>query len=76
LLRNCGDFVSGNAILGRQGSPVSQPKVSLREELVFILNQAAELEHSLACSYLFTAFSLKNAPDERLPEAALPQVQS
>ena len=33
-----------------------------REELIFLLNGAAELEHSLACSYLFTAFSLKSNP--------------
>jgi hypothetical protein len=38
----------------------------LREELIFLLNQASELEHSLCCSYLFTAFSLKSGPGSGL----------
>lgn len=41
--------------------------VSIREELIFLLNQATELEHSLSCSYLFTAFSLKTEADGGLP---------
>lgn len=50
---------------------MANPTVSLREELIFILNQATELEHSLSCSYLFTAFSLKSASDPGLtPEQA------
>ena len=47
-----------------------------REELIFLLNAAAELEHSLACSYLFTAFSLKSAPDEGLTPEQLKTVRS
>ena len=39
-----------------------------REELIFLLSEAAELEHSLLCSYLFTAFSLKSEPEEGLSE--------
>lgn len=33
--------------------------IGSREELVFLLSMGAELEHGLACLYLFTAFSLK-----------------
>jgi CDGSH-type Zn-finger protein len=46
----------------------------LREELIFLLNEAAELEHSLACSYLFTAFSLKQGQPDGLTAAAATQV--
>lgn len=47
------------------------PVISLREELIFLLTQATELEHSLSCSYLFTAFSLKSADDPAFtPETA------
>ena len=41
-------------------------RVTGREELVFLLNQAAELEHSLCCSYFFTALSLKSRPEDGL----------
>ena len=34
-----------------------------REELVHRLYEAAELEHNLMCTYLYAAFSLKNAED-------------
>ncbi len=39
-------------------------RVKTREDLLYLLSQAAELEHSLACQYLFTAFSLKDSVDE------------
>lgn len=35
------------------------PSVASREELIYLLAEAAELEHGLMCSYLFAAFSLK-----------------
>ena len=54
---------------------MDQVKVSLREELIFLLNQAAELEHSLCCSYFFTALSLKDSLDEGLTEETLPKVK-
>jgi hypothetical protein len=54
-------------------APASQ--VVLREELIFLLNQAAELEHSLTCSYLFTAFSLKSEPGDGLPGDTLEAVR-
>jgi CDGSH-type Zn-finger protein len=33
--------------------------VSCREELIYLLTRASELEHGLACVYLFAAYSLK-----------------
>src|SRR5215472_14830747 len=38
--------------------------VTTREELIYLLSRAAELEHSLACIYLFAAYSLKNDVSE------------
>ena len=49
---------------------------SQREDLLYLLNQAAELEHGLACSYLFAAFSLKNSAEEGLTGNAVPTVQN
>ena len=49
--------------------------VSQREDLIYLLNQAAELEHGLACSYLFSAFSLKANAEEGLSPEAVPTIQ-
>src|SRR5690242_2818651 len=38
--------------------------VRTREELVYLLSRASELEHGLACVYLFAAYSLKNDASE------------
>ena len=35
-----------------------------RQGLIALLTEACELEHGLACSYLFAAFSLKQRPEE------------
>ena len=40
--------------------------VEHREELIFLLRQAAELEHTIMCEYLFAAFTLKQRADEGL----------
>ena len=48
-------------------SPSARPPlapVATREELFFLLERAAELEHGLACIYLFAAYSLKNDASE------------
>ena len=44
-------------------------RIARREELIFLLNEATELEHSLCCSYLFTALTLKSRPEDGLTEA-------
>ncbi|MGH2346272.1 MAG: ferritin-like domain-containing protein, partial [Chloroflexota bacterium] len=38
-------------------------KVTTRLELIHLLSRAADLEHSLMCQYLFTAFTLKRPGD-------------
>jgi Ferritin-like len=40
------------------------PTPKSRAELISLLAEACELEHGLACSYLYTAFSLKQRPVE------------
>jgi rubrerythrin len=46
-------------------------QVKTREDLLYLLSQASELEHSLACQYLFTAFSLKDSIEEGVSPAQL-----
>ena len=51
-------------------------RVDTREELVFLLGQACEIEHGLMCEYLYAQFSLKRGLDEGLTEAQLARVQA
>jgi Ferritin-like len=46
-----------------------------REALIYMICQAAELEHALMCEYLFAAFSLKDGVDEGVSEAQLEAIQ-
>jgi hypothetical protein len=43
-------------------------KPTTRRDLLYLLAQASELEHSLACQYLFTAFSLKERTNEGITD--------
>lgn len=43
---------------------MSSKVVSTRSELLSLLSEACELEHGLACSYLFSAFTLKQDTSE------------
>ncbi|MBO0830970.1 MAG: hypothetical protein J2P29_03265, partial [Actinobacteria bacterium] len=49
-------------------SPAPEPALNVesREELVYLLGQACEIEHGLMCEYLYAQFSLKRGPDEGL----------
>lgn len=38
----------------------------MREQLIHVLTEAAEIEHNLLCSYLYAAFSLKRGVEEGL----------
>jgi CDGSH-type Zn-finger protein len=38
--------------------------VETREELLYLLTRASELEHNLACSYLYAGYSIKTRPEE------------
>jgi len=46
------------------GSEVDEGAQPSRSDLLSLLSEACELEHGLACSYLFTAFTIKNDVSE------------
>ncbi len=58
--------MSGNVT----SDPLAEPalRVDTREELVYLLGQACEIEHGLMCEYLYAQFSLKRGPDEGLTD--------
>ena len=58
--------------------PSAEPVLSVesREELVYLLGQACEIEHGLMCEYLYAQFSLKRGPDEGLTDGQLARVQA
>lgn len=43
--------------------------VEHRAQLIYLLREAAELEHSIMCQYLYAAFTLKESEDEGLNAA-------
>jgi hypothetical protein len=49
-------------------------RVERREELVWLLAQACELEHGLMCEYLFAQFTLKRTREEGLSHQQLAKV--
>jgi hypothetical protein len=49
-------------------------RVERREELLWLLVQACELEHGLMCEYLFAQFTLKRSADEGLTAEQLAKV--
>ena len=50
--------------------------VSNRDQLIYLLTEASEIEHCLMCCYLYAAFSLKQSADEDLSEDELAEVLS
>ncbi|MGH2377850.1 MAG: ferritin-like domain-containing protein [Candidatus Limnocylindria bacterium] len=55
----------------RLGSPALAPAeppivVEHRDALIYLLREAAELEHGIMCQYLYAAFTLKESTDEGL----------
>lgn len=47
--------------------PAERPlAVENRGQLIYLLREAAELEHGIMCQYLFAAFSLKQSTGEGL----------
>jgi hypothetical protein len=51
-------------------------QVESREELVYLLGEASEIEHGLMCEYLYAQFSLKRSVDEGLTAEQLARVQA
>src|ERR1700748_2104061 len=66
--------MSGNVT----SDPLAEPalRVDTREELVYLLGQACEIEHGVMCEYLYAQFSFKRGPDEGLTDGQLSRVQS
>src|SRR5215469_12007662 len=56
------------ATRGGLAAPEAPFVIEHREALIYMLCEAAELEHGIMCQYLFAAFSLKQAADEGLTE--------
>src|SRR6266567_4742543 len=54
------------ATRGGLAPPEAPFVIEHREALIYMLCEAAELEHGIMCQYLFAAFSLKQAEDEGL----------
>src|SRR5260221_14311902 len=59
------------ATRGGTAAPEAPFLIEDREALIYMLCEAAELEHGIMCQYLFAALSLKQATDEGLTEAEL-----
>jgi Ferritin-like len=51
---------------GGRAAPEAPFVIEHREALIYMLCEAAELEHGIMCQYLFAAFSLKQGEDEGL----------
>ena len=56
---------------GGPAPPEAPFVIEQREALIYMLCEAAELEHGIMCQYLFAAFSLKQSTDEGLSDAEL-----
>src|ERR1700738_145405 len=54
------------ATRGGLAPPEAPFVIEHREALIYMLCEAAELEHGIMCQYLFGAFSLKQSEDEGL----------
>ena len=54
----------------------SEPPISIpnREQLLYTLTEAAEIEHNLMCCYLYAAWSLKTEPDDDVDAATRAEI--
>jgi Ferritin-like len=59
---------------GGKAAPEAPFVIEHREALIYMLYEAAELEHGIMCQYLFAAFSLKTREDEGLTPTELEAV--
>ncbi len=63
------------ATRGGLAAPEAPFVIEHREALIYMLCEAAELEHAIMCQYLFAAFSLKQSEDEGLSGTELQAVR-
>src|ERR1700674_3270658 len=64
--------VGGN---GNGQAPEPPLRVESREELVYLLGEACELEHGLLCEYMYAQFSLKRSVEEGVTPERLARIQ-
>jgi hypothetical protein len=62
------------ALRGGKAAPEAPFVIEHREALIYMLYEAAELEHGIMCQYLFAAFTLKYGEDEGLSAGGLETV--
>jgi CDGSH-type Zn-finger protein/truncated hemoglobin YjbI len=62
------------ATRGGRAAPEAPFVIEHREALIYMLCEAAELEHGIMCQYLFAAFSMKQRTDEGLTRDELDKV--
>jgi CDGSH-type Zn-finger protein/truncated hemoglobin YjbI len=63
------------ATRGGLAPPEAPFVIEHREALIYMLCEAAELEHGIMCQYLYAAFSLKQSEDEGLTSGELEAVR-
>jgi CDGSH-type Zn-finger protein/truncated hemoglobin YjbI len=63
------------ATRGGLAPPEAPFVIEHREALIYMLCEAAELEHGIMCQYLYAAFSLKQSADEGLTAGEVEAVQ-
>lgn len=60
----------------RQPQTANRLRIESREQLLYLLTQACELEHGLMCEYLFAQFTLKRSPDEGVTAEQLERIRA
>jgi hypothetical protein len=60
---------------GNGQAPEPPLRIDTREELVYLLGEASELEHGLLCEYLYAQFSLKRSVEEGISPEELGRIQ-
>lgn len=51
-------------------------QIETREELIYLLGEASEIEHGLLCEYIYAQFSLKRGVDEGITAQQLERIQA
>src|SRR6202140_1213873 len=76
--RRPGEQKAGMEAGGSGKGQAAEPplRVESREELVYLLGEACELEHGLLCEYLYAQFSLKRRVDEGGTPAQLARIRA
>jgi hypothetical protein len=60
----------------KQPATANRLRIESREQLLYLLTQACELEHGLMCEYLFAQWTLKQSTDEGVTEAQLERIRA